>query len=119
MPLVVIPDPAEESRHYATRTRQTHDAALRQQTKHEAEDVDDVSDIDDSLHYNICGLFCCFPIAFIGIIFSLLCKSAKAAGKREEAKWMSAIASTFFSFSIAGGLWIIIIILNPNSNWLN
>ena len=100
MPLLVVSSPAEGGRHYATETRQTGNVALRQKTQQETRNVDDVSDIDDLLHYNICALFCCFPIAFIGLIFSLLCQCPKSAGKRKLATCLSVTASVLFTLSL-------------------
>ena len=78
MPLVVVPAPTEEGRHYATETIQTQSGLLPQQKEQETRDVDEVSDTEDFLRCNVCALLFCFPIAFVGLFVSLFCQCAKS-----------------------------------------
>ena len=74
---------AHGGRHYATEVREPNNAALRQQWRIT---VDDVTDIDDCMGYNVCAcLCCCWPLGLVGIMFSIACDSAKSKGNKADA----------------------------------
>ena len=103
MPLLVVHVPAVGERHYINRHNRKQETLMTSATL--------------TIHcvtiYVV--FFFCFPIAFIGLIFSLLCQSAKAAGLRE---CLSITASILFTVSLFSGVMIIVIISNSYLRWI-
>ena len=97
--------PAQRDRHDITEATQTENVVFRQQT---AERID----VPDFLACNIFAcLCCCWPIGLIGILFSVLCNSAKSAGNPRQAKCLSLTAGIPFTLSFIGGIILISVVL--------
>ena len=109
MPMQIVRVPAQGEGHYSTRVLQPPNVAPRQQS---TVIVDDVMDINDFMGYNVFAcLCCCWPLGLMGIIFSMLCDSAKSKGKRKEAEDFSALAKILFASSVFSGIIIAIILV--------
>ena len=109
MPIQIARVPAQEERHYVTRVLPPPNVAPRQES---TIIVDDVMDINDFMGYNVFAcLCCCWPLGLIGIIFSMLCDSAKSKGKRKQAEEFSALAKILFASSVFGGMILAIIVV--------
>ena len=102
-PLQVVCAQAQGGRSYTTDVIQTQSNAPS-----EEESID----IDDFMFPNVlASLCCCWPIGLIGIVFSMLCRSAKSEGNREQAKCFSVTAGVLYVLSIIGGIITIIVIV--------
>ena len=55
---------------------------------------------------------CCQIFGLLGLIFSKLCKSAKAKGERKEAKCYSVTAGVMFACSVISAIIIASIIMS-------
>ena len=111
MALHVVFSPAQERRHYATEVIRTQNVAMsRRGTKR---NNNDVMKIQDFFGPNIFACICCCPIiALVGLIFSLLCQSAKYKGKRKQAECFSVMAGAMFVLSIIMALIIAVFMVH-------
>ena len=106
-PLQVVRAQTQGGRNYATDVIQTQSNAPSE------EESIDINDIQDFMCPNIFAcLCCCWPIGLIGIVFSMLCRSAKSEGNREQAKCFSVTAGVLCALSIIGAVITIIVIVS-------
>ena len=95
MAMPLLPVTIQGERHC---TAEAQDVALLQRN---ARNVDDLTDVDSFICWNVFAfLCCCWPIGLVGLIFSLLSYHAKSKGYREDALWCSLIARILCGCSV-------------------
>ena len=110
IPMQIARVPTQGSRHCTAYKLTPQNTASRQQRKTII--VDDVTDINDFMGYNVFAcLCCCWPLGFIGIIFSMLCNSTKSKGKRKEVEDFSVLAKILFASSVFSGIAVVIAVI--------
>ena len=67
-------------------------------------------EVPDFLEHNVfASVFCCCPLGWLGLIFSMLCQSAKSEGKRKLSQCLSVTAGILFALSVISGMFLITI----------
>ena len=92
----LVPVPIRGGRH-CTGTAEAQDVALVQRS---VRNVDDVTDVDSFICWNVFAFLCSWPIGLVGLIFSLLSYHAKSKGYREDVLWCSLIARILCGCSV-------------------
>ena len=109
MPIHTVYVPAQGARNCTTDVLPAQNVELPQR---HTRNVDDVSDIDTFILWNILAFCCCcWPIGLLGLIFSLLSYHAKSKGYRDDALWFLLIARILCGCSvIVLGVVVVIVI---------
>ena len=67
-------------------------------------------EVPDFMEHNIlASTYCCCPIGWLGLVFSMMCQWAKSKGKRKMFQCLWVTAVILFALSVITGLFFIII----------
>ena len=91
----------QEGRHCSRRP----DVRTGQRVKRNSNGI--VYGVPDFMDLNIVASFCCCcPFGWLGLIFSMMCQTAKSEGKRMQAICLSVTAGILFTLSVIGGMYV-------------